>query len=189
MPANTSNTTPVHSSPSITGGLSPDKLQSLASNLFSRSGQSMRFSFAPNSELAVKAFGPQAFPSNYSGPNLPNRGPMRSNSASSAIPISSSPHQEPAPQPHVGRPPPLTREPSDTIQVASRPSSRQTAQPPSIDLTKQSVDSRLSNLARPKSSSTLKPQSTSSPTTDSINLTNGDTATDGLPHQGVNGAQ
>lgn len=189
MPANTSNTTPVHSSPSITGGLSPDKLQSLASNLFSRSGQSMRFSFAPNSELAVKAFGPQAFPGNYSGPNLPNRGPMRSNSASSAIPISSSPHQEPAPQPHVGKPPPLTREPSDTIQVASRPSSRQTAQPPSIDLTKQSVDSGLSNLARPKSSSTLKPQSTSSPTTDSINLTYGDTATDGLPHQGVNGAQ
>ncbi|KXT16311.1 hypothetical protein AC579_3760 [Pseudocercospora musae] len=42
-----------------------------------RSGQSMKFSFAPHSEAAVQAFGSEAFPPEQApGPQIPNRGPM-----------------------------------------------------------------------------------------------------------------
>lgn len=42
-----------------------------------RSGQNMKFSFAPNSADAVRVFGHEAFPSQAPlGPQMPNRGPM-----------------------------------------------------------------------------------------------------------------
>lgn len=196
IPASAPSSTPMPSSPSIPEGLSADKLKSLASNLFSRSGQSMKFSFAPNSDLALKAFGPQAFPSNRSGPSLPNRGPMKPAPAPATptISTSSSPTQAPAPQPQVSKPPALTRESSDTIQVASRPSSWQTAQPPPTHFTSQNnpnsnpknqtVEYGINDAAGPKSS-TSKSQSASSPTSDFVGLSNKGIAPDTLPRPGV----
>lgn len=63
-----------------------NKTNSFMPNFLPRSGQSMKFSFAPQSELALQTFGAQAFPTNESGPNIPNRGPM------SANPITSTTH-------------------------------------------------------------------------------------------------
>lgn len=62
-----------------TGGGKPytfDKVKLYTPGFLPRSGQSMKFSFAPHSELAVQTFGAQAFPPGNHGPNLPNRGPM-----------------------------------------------------------------------------------------------------------------
>ncbi|CAK4032802.1 Hypothetical predicted protein [Lecanosticta acicola] len=53
-----------------------DKVKIYMPGFLPRSGQSMKFSFAPNSENAVRVFGTEAFPVNEQGPKLPNRGPM-----------------------------------------------------------------------------------------------------------------
>lgn len=55
-----------------------DNVSLLMANLLPRSGQTMKFSFAPSNEAAIQAFGAGAFPaiSQDQRPNLPNRGPM-----------------------------------------------------------------------------------------------------------------
>ena len=130
------NPRPIPSSPASMNGVQLDKIEQLMpSNLLSRSGQSMKFSFPPKNELASKVFGPQAFPVNQNGSSLPNRGPMGAGRASPSIQLGSSPRlpngagaaitatsqQSPPARPV------LPEQPSDTIQVASRPSSRQTS--------------------------------------------------------------
>lgn len=66
------------------GSHQADNVSLLMANLLPRSGQTMKFSFAPSNEAAIQAFGAGAFPamSQNEGPNLPNRGPM---SASPAV--------------------------------------------------------------------------------------------------------
>lgn len=57
-------------------GVHLDKIKLYMPNFLPRSGQSMKFSFAPHNEMAIQAFGVQAFPMGHTGPKLPNRGPM-----------------------------------------------------------------------------------------------------------------
>lgn len=70
---------PSQSSPADGKDVRLDKIKLYMPNFLPRSGQSMKFSFAPHNELALKTFGAQAFPTNHTGPNLPNRGPMSAN--------------------------------------------------------------------------------------------------------------
>ncbi|KAF2484046.1 hypothetical protein BDY17DRAFT_352637 [Neohortaea acidophila] len=75
----TPHSLPTHSSPEDGRDSHLEKIKKYMPNYLPLSGQSMKFSFAPTSELALKAFGAQAFPSAHTGPNLPNRGPMSAN--------------------------------------------------------------------------------------------------------------
>lgn len=78
-------------------GVRLDKMKMYMPNFLPRSGQTMKFSFAPTNEAAIHAFGPEAFPamSRGQGPNRQRRGPM---SASPAV------KSEPAPVPIGERP-------------------------------------------------------------------------------------
>ena len=74
--------------PSDGKGVHLDKIKLYMPNFLPRSGQSMKFSFAPNSELALKAFGAQAFPTNNNhSSSLPNRGPMSATPLNHSSPI------------------------------------------------------------------------------------------------------
>ena len=84
-----------HGLPTQTSSVDPkgvqlDKIKLYMPNFLPRSGQSMKFSFAPHSELALKTFGAQAFPTNHARPNLPNRGPMSTASPAHSVSISHS---------------------------------------------------------------------------------------------------
>ncbi|KAF7193411.1 hypothetical protein HII31_05286 [Pseudocercospora fuligena] len=58
-------------------GVQLTKMKMYMPGFLPRSGQSMKFSFAPHSEAAVQAFGSEAFPPEQApGPQIPNRGPM-----------------------------------------------------------------------------------------------------------------
>ena len=127
---------PVPSSPADPQDGSIDKIKVYMPNYLPRSGQSMKFSFAPNSELALKAFGPQAFPTtNTAASNIPNRGPMNPPPAQIPTTTTGSPRPNangptpvlrsnaPAPSP-----PSLQRDDSDTIEVAMKPSVRKEPQ-------------------------------------------------------------
>ena len=123
-----------------------DKMKLYMPNYLPRSGQSMKFSFAPHSELALKAFGPQAFPTpNNAGGNIPNRGPVSSMPTTTSapmnvtrVPIASGPPpmlgsnaaplrsnaSDPAPSPPL----PLSRSSSDIVEVAVKNVERRTSQ-------------------------------------------------------------
>ncbi|EME88894.1 uncharacterized protein MYCFIDRAFT_192946 [Pseudocercospora fijiensis CIRAD86] len=59
-------------------GVQLTKMKMYVPGFLPRSGQSMKFSFAPHSEAAVQAFGSEAFPVEQApGPQMPNRGPMQ----------------------------------------------------------------------------------------------------------------
>lgn len=94
LPANATGMQPIGTPPSTRIGHGPpdgrfgpqngpngahaDNVSLLMANLLPRSGQTMKFSFAPSNEAAIQAFGAGAFPamSQNQGPSLPNRGPM-----------------------------------------------------------------------------------------------------------------
>ncbi|KAK4507344.1 hypothetical protein PRZ48_001079 [Zasmidium cellare] len=92
QPAAAGSTTPAPGPPSASAG-SPidgdpndpnskagqvhlDKMKLYMPGFLPRSGQSMKFSFAPHSDAAVRAFGTESFPTDEPGSSLPNRGPM-----------------------------------------------------------------------------------------------------------------
>lgn len=102
-----------------------DKIKRNLPNYLPRSGQSMKFSFAPTSDLAIKAFGKDAFPNagNIIS-SIPNRGPM--NTSINSPTTSFNPQRQsngatstPGPNASAASPPALNRDNSDTIQVAS----------------------------------------------------------------------
>ncbi|KAK3057912.1 hypothetical protein LTR09_000988 [Extremus antarcticus] len=126
-----SNGVQLASSPSGTNGINIDKTKLAATNLLSRSGQKMNFSFTPPNQLAANASVAEAFPSRprsfdhrKSGAStalaatVARRGSSNGDGANGAT----SPTQQP--QPPTPTAPTLSRVPSDTIQVASRPHSR-----------------------------------------------------------------
>ncbi|KAF2161696.1 hypothetical protein M409DRAFT_58782 [Zasmidium cellare ATCC 36951] len=53
-----------------------DKMKLYMPGFLPRSGQSMKFSFAPHSDAALRVFGSESFPTDEPGSSLPNRGPM-----------------------------------------------------------------------------------------------------------------
>ena len=114
------NGLPSASSPAGGKGVALDKIKLYWPNYLPRSGQSMKFSFAPTNELAIKAFGAQAFPTPHApGPNLPNRGPMSASPAVNAPQMPNGTVSTPvlgsnAPSP---APPQPSRANSDTIHV------------------------------------------------------------------------
>jgi hypothetical protein len=134
-PLPNTSATPVPTSPADPASVQLDKIKLYMPNYLPRSGQSMKFSFAPNSELAVKAFGAQAFPNaNNTTSSLPNRGPMN-------IPTTQSPTAAPNATPQTNgttpvlgsnasapSPPSLDRSNSDTIEVAMKPPVRRESQ-------------------------------------------------------------
>lgn len=111
-------------------GFQLDKMKLYMPNYLPRSGQSMKFSFAPHNELALKAFGPQAFPiSNNGTSNIPNRGPQnipRMPNGSAPSPVLGSNGQTSAP-------PTPNRSNSDTIDVAMKNTDRRTSQTAGTD--------------------------------------------------------
>lgn len=73
---------PLENAPSGTptasaNGVQLDKIKLYMPGFLPRSGQAMKFSFAPHNEAAVKVFGSDAFPAEHHlGSNSPNTGPM-----------------------------------------------------------------------------------------------------------------
>lgn len=59
-----------------------DKMKLYMPGFLPRSGQSMKFSFAPHSDAALRVFGSESFPTDEPGSSLPNRGPMSAPPAS-----------------------------------------------------------------------------------------------------------
>lgn len=73
MPQNGTPTTQTSSSP----GVQLDKMKLYVPGYLPRSGNQMKFSFSPQNETAVQAFGANAFPGTQSpSSTLPNRSPM-----------------------------------------------------------------------------------------------------------------
>lgn len=59
------------------GQVQLDRMKLYMPGYLPRSGQSMKFSFAPHNEAALQVFGSESFPADEEpGPQLPNRGPM-----------------------------------------------------------------------------------------------------------------
>jgi hypothetical protein len=145
-PASSPSTTPANAPSDTQQGLSSksaadyksvqlDRIKLYMPNYLPRSGQSMKFSFAPHNELALKAFGPQAFPSNHAGPNLPNRGPMSASPVIPSMPMNINPsaHRSNLPTPVLGAngsPAELKRTPSDKTDVVMTDASNQASQRP-----------------------------------------------------------
>ncbi|KAI5370926.1 hypothetical protein Slin15195_G017990 [Septoria linicola] len=97
-----------------------DKVKMYMPGFLPLSGQSMKFSFAPNSEEAIRAFGPEAFPTQGPvGPQLPNRGPMMD------VPrmYSNTPSHHPAagdtPMPDAVRSPSVSNTKEDAIDLTA----------------------------------------------------------------------
>ena len=125
---NMPNGMPPHITPADAKDVRLDKIKLYMPNFLPRSGQSMKFSFAPNSELALKAFGPQAFPTaNNANSTLPNRGPMSAAPGANVIPMNAPPmlngngptpvvgSNAPAPTPQIPN-----RSHSDTVDIVMR---------------------------------------------------------------------
>ncbi|KAK3715168.1 hypothetical protein LTR37_007378 [Vermiconidia calcicola] len=123
----TAQTNPHNGMPSssIAADLRAAKLNELKSqtpSLLSRSGQSMKFSFAPTNDLAVKAFGRDAFPVPSTGSSIPNRGPMSAGPSMPPLATNGSFRQMDGSRPSsaTGLKGSISwdRQPSDTIEVA-----------------------------------------------------------------------
>ena len=135
--ANTTQNTPTTTTPKTVAELASahlDKIKMYMPNYLPRSGTQMKFSFAPTSELALKAFGKDAFPnSGNTISSIPNRGPMNISTSSPTI-SSNSQRQPNGDTPVLGSNVPaqsalsLQREESDTIEVAMKPSVRRDSQ-------------------------------------------------------------
>lgn len=95
----------------VPNGAHNDNVSLLMANLLPRSGQTMKFSFAPSNEAAIQAFGAGAFPAmgQNQNQNMPNRGPL---SASPAV------RDPSAPAPPTERPR-LTSEGSDARRTSN----------------------------------------------------------------------
>lgn len=70
-----------------------DKMKLYMPGFLPRSGQSMKFSFAPHSDAALRVFGSESFPTDEPGSSLPNRGPMSAPPASTTGPPGASSEQ------------------------------------------------------------------------------------------------
>lgn len=133
-------TAPSPTSPATLASVQLDKIKLYMPNYLPRSGQSMKFSFAPNSELAIKAFGAQAFPNaGNATSSIPNRGPMNISSTNSPTMPSTLARQSNGATPALSSnapapsPPSLSQDNSDTIQVAIKPPVRRESEAQSKD--------------------------------------------------------
>lgn len=126
--ANYPNGLPSQTRSTDRNGVQLDKIKLYMPNFLPRSGQSMKFSFAPHNELALHTFGAQAFPTNESGPNIPNRGPMSAHPSTSVNHAHSHLSNGNAPLPVLpSNAPKHTIVDNDVEMLDSRPVSRKSA--------------------------------------------------------------